>query len=549
MPISTQKVVQEAPQTDQPTEAWTYFKTAKNSAALLAGAALSASAYLGYSYASNIKDNFEALSQYIRESGAYKATVDAGGYSAHFGRRLKNAEESGLLYQAVPVAVGTYFGFLGVQKLIEGIFGYDSVKMRKEFIDRAYSGVHNKQVLSTSERISYLSRATFGSINSGSRAYVFVEGAARLLIAAALIYPIFLKDHSETPDTDEIKFNNMQMRQAQHEANVGGYSRAQTLRTSKDLFYGGLSQPWEQSISKGSIDANAQKFASDILDAPTGVPTFSDSLKSGLKSSCDWTLGFTQFADQCEILTPPKPEKLFSTNADGTTLIDKAVLEKTCRATQEFIASDPSIDSFSTQVRRQLDSVCSYINSTSCQAFKEWALPGNGTEPRKELATLTKRVCDVLETRARYQSLFTYKPFTSEVSTSYRLGQMLKTSGLLEAITRRPEHARTSYESPLISFCDSNPESYKNLVRGFYSASESELTSAKAIKGVTRKFALDFHPDKFRGNKEIATEIFRAGEILRDSLTRCSIHAGHASQFFTLTELADQVANYFKYEG
>ena len=522
-------------------EACSYFQDAKESGALITGTILSLSALAGWAYSLNIKDSFASLSQYIRESATYQAATDAGKYATHIGGKLKEAETSHVLYQAVPVAVGTYFGCLGLQKLIQGVFGYDSAKMRKEFLSRAYSGMHNEKALSLSERMSYLFRATFGSINSSSRGFVLIESAERLLIAAAFIYPIFLKDHTEMPDIDRIRNDNLEMRQAQHSANVGGYSRAQTMLETKYLFNKGLARQWTQSIDKSTIDTSAQSLVTNFFDAPTGVPSFNDKIKSGLQNTCNWTAGFTRFADQCQSLAPDKLKSLFLTRADGTTIIDEKVLEEVCSATQEFIATDPTIDSFSTQARRQFNSVCSYVNSTTCHAFKDWATPSDGTERRAELSKLTKAMCSRLKERAYAGNIFGYQPDLTSIST--RLNSMIDPSeAVIKLLVRQNNDGDTKLDTMMRAY----PNQARQFTQRFFNLTDQQFTQ-RGINKAYKALSLAAHPDK----DLLYSPVFQAAADLKGvfskhpSLFNATANAKD-SAYYTVGELFGQARSFFE---
>ncbi len=522
-------------------EAKGLLKEAKDSCVLYAAPILSASVYLGWKYAPNINTFFEDLATYIRETSVYTAAANAGDYAAHLGGKLKEAERSHLLYQLVPLTIGTGFAAFGAWKAALGIFGYDSGDMRKEFLNRAYQGAHNGNALSTSERVSYLTRAAFGSMGKEARLYHFAEASMRFLVAAACILPIYMKDRGgqslETPS--KMRFDDMEMRRQTHEAKVGGYSRENTIKHFSHIFtrnqavYG---RAWQQSMSREHIQENAQQFATEFLDSPTGEPSFQEQVQSVVQKTCDSTAGFTRFADKCEGLAPTKVEGLFSTNSDGFTTVNHDVLDKACEATEAFIHQVDQEETASSQARGHFDSACSYLNSTRCQDFKDWALPKPETE---KFLGVKKVICETLKNRALYGDLFSFAPDLTDQTTRFQ--SMLLPARAIEALSKNPG---ANQDSRLLKFARGKPDDAKTFTQNFFNLPDTEF-SKSGVNKAYRYLSRHTHPDKSPAYESI----FKAGATLKEMYEAnpdLYTSTGTESPYYTTSELFGSFADYFK---
>lgn len=537
-------------------------------------------------YFNTLSDFFSSSYDTFTNSSFYQQFGRVKDGALHGAQKLKDAEFSGIAYKAFPVALGGYLGFSGLKTLSAAVFGYDSRAIKKEFLKRAY----NNSELSYNERISLCSRGVFGSMKGQTRAKLLAESIIKFLLSAALIVPLFAKNNAETtPDLEQTRIYNHQLKQQENAAIISGTSRTFNLHTWKDTYNeqgGRFGQVWERSLNQPQIDENTQQFATKVLDAPTGQPTILEGFKGSLKNACDWTVGLTRWGSHCETLTPNTPKPLFNTMANGAVFIDEEVLGRSCNDTLSFIQNDPEALSFSAQQKGNLDSLsesllgCSKLRSspgtnlnptykdimtTACRKTptyplgwaEKWAckklhslsnnswLFNNPKQERQDLTSFVNRVCTSLKSRSQTNQLLApNQPFA--LSTTDKEAKIPELLAMSKAFSKLNTPTSGGQPSLLQGILETNPAMAGPFTRNFLNISSDTPLTDSTIHKAYKDLSLAYHSDKCSAElKESCSTIFMAAKEL-SKLTKGHNLEGTANNFYSIPELAGQIFNYFQ---
>lgn len=471
---------------------------------------------------------------YIRNTSFYQFLSNTGESIHFYAGRVKDAESTGKLYEAIPLIGGSYLLYTGLKNIFRGTVGYDSLAMRTKMAKKAFSD----SKLNYSQKFSLINTSIFGSMKGKQRATILAKSITQFALASLLIYPLLRLNTA--PDLDlAVATSAPNARDGLVTSSVWGNKRENELITAMRLYftdgYGA-----KLAIYNPQMSPNTLKFIEQILN-PNNITTaqsINNSLNNMAAKTCHATLGWTRYTQQCPSLIEPHTS-LFSTNPDGVTLTNTTHLKNVCQNIQTEITNlKPSLE---TQTAQLFQSICNYTLgftplAKKCDTLTTFA--PKESDVKEALSTFATTLCGDLNQRVNNEPHYVHLFNQSAIAHD-----QYHAIGALDSQTLTFANTTTDKPQTALGLLGTqHPNKFTELTRVNLNISQSTPLTPDSIKKAFKTNAITTHPDH---NGEGAADQFGATKAIKNTFAaNPNLYTG--SSRMSVTDFFSRIFNYFR---